>query len=106
MELIKNDLFLFQGLVQIEYQDGTLEDGRYTGNKFVGIRRFFDEEKQFLNATLLRNGKIRFSWPKSVFEKNDCESDLQCFLILELIICNQVKLFYIFVLLFCGLLFG
>ncbi len=44
--------------MQIEFMDGTLEDGRFKENKFVGIRRFFDEQKNFQNATLLRNGTI------------------------------------------------
>jgi hypothetical protein len=57
MMLHKNH-FSFQGQVQIEFMDGTLEDGRYKENKFVGIQRFFDVQKNFLNATLSRNGTI------------------------------------------------
>lgn len=46
--------------MKIEFINGTIEDGHCNGNKIVANRRFFDKEKNFLNATLLRNGKIIF----------------------------------------------
>jgi hypothetical protein len=55
---MENENYSFQGQVEIEFQDGTLEVGQYKRKSFCGVRRFFDKNKNFLNATVLRGGKI------------------------------------------------